>query len=364
MRLVRGVGNITSADHALRLRELAEAARSEPRAIAFFERYRNGARAADDASSEGADWREALGDGTTRNLAEEFLVEYGHRAIREVELAEPRWSEDPSFLWQEVATLLAEPPPTGNARPGADEAWTTAKEALRQRSVTLAPLRLTALRGLAGLYARAARQREAGKSVLVKLLAYRPWMLEAGRRLTAHGLLHCPDDVFYLERAELIEALLGEIDDPALPAIVMERKRELARWAKMEAPEFFFGETPGDARPPAVAPDGPLTGLAVSGGVAKGPVRVLRSPAEGYRLRHGDVLVATHADPAWTPLFLRAAALVLEKGGMLSHSSIVAREYGLPAVTNIAGVTRLLSEGAEVVVDGNAGRVTVVEGDG
>ncbi len=87
---------------------------------------------------------------------------------------------------------------------------------------------------------------------------------------------------------------------------------------------------PTDGRTPA------LSGVGVAAGVASGPARPIRHPGEGTRLQKGDVLVAPSTDPAWTPLFLRASAVVMEVGGYLSHGAIVAREYGIPAVANAA----------------------------
>ena len=100
-----------------------------------------------------------------------------------------------------------------------------------------------------------------------------------------------------------------------------------------------------------------LRGLGVSAGRATGPARLLRHPDEGARLQHGDVLVAPSTDPGWTPLFLRASALVLEVGGSLSHGAIVAREYGLPAVANLPGVLTAVRDGQLLTVDGDTGRV-------
>jgi pyruvate,water dikinase len=92
--------------------------------------------------------------------------------------------------------------------------------------------------------------------------------------------------------------------------------------------------------------------------VARGPARVVLHPRAGGVLQQGEVLVAPTTDPGWTPLFLRAAALVVETGGYLSHGAIVAREYGIPAVANVPGVLDLVRDGDELVVDGDQGEVT------
>ena len=99
--------------------------------------------------------------------------------------------------------------------------------------------------------------------------------------------------------------------------------------------------------------------MGISPGVVTGPVRVLRTLADAERLRPGEILVTQATDPGWTPLFLTAAGLVMERGGMLSHGAVVAREYQLPAVVNVAAATRCLSDGQIITVDGSRGVVWV-----
>lgn len=98
-------------------------------------------------------------------------------------------------------------------------------------------------------------------------------------------------------------------------------------------------------------------GIGVAAGRAAGRARLIRHPGENTRLQAGDVLVAPSTDPGWTPLFLRANALVMEVGGYLSHGAIVAREYGIPAVVNVPGVMKALKDGEHLTVDGDEGKV-------
>ena len=101
--------------------------------------------------------------------------------------------------------------------------------------------------------------------------------------------------------------------------------------------------------------------MAAAPGAAEGTACVLRTPHDGGRMRPHDVLVAPSTDPGWTPLFLRASALVTETGGYLSHGAVVAREFGLPAVVNVRDAMRLIADGDRLGVDGDAGRVTRTE---
>src|SRR5204863_7505198 len=110
-------------------------------------------------------------------------------------------------------------------------------------------------------------------------------------------------------------------------------------------------------RPVKVEGAAELCGTPISAGVAEGPALVLTEPNAPTDIVDGYVLVCPSTDPAWVPLFLRAKALIMETGGMLSHGAIVAREFGLPAVVGIANVQRIIKTGQRVRVDGNTGRV-------
>jgi pyruvate,water dikinase len=111
--------------------------------------------------------------------------------------------------------------------------------------------------------------------------------------------------------------------------------------------------------PPVEAKEGEIVGTAVSAGVAQGPIKVLHSPDE-KPLERGDILVARATDPGWTPLFVNAAAVILEVGGMLQHGALVAREYGLPCVTGVTDATKLWEDGTMVEVDGTSGTIRLI----
>ncbi len=175
--------------------------------------------------------------------------------------------------------------------------------------------------------------------------------LELGRRLVARGALRAAEDLELLTGPELRHALAGR---PPGTAVLGRRRRWLERWEQEPPlPERFTG-VPTEVAP---VPGGPrLDGRAASPGRVTGRARVVRSPTEHFD--EGDVLVATATDAGWSPLFLLASAIVVERGGPLSHAAIVARELGLPAVLDVAGATARL-DGATVTVDGTAGVVVV-----
>jgi pyruvate,water dikinase len=138
---------------------------------------------------------------------------------------------------------------------------------------------------------------------------------------------------------------------------VEERKEWVENMEKLSPPDYYIDETSHFIEAGTTSSGSVLEGLGVSAGRACGPAKLLQHPNQEKKLNLGDVLVAPSTDPGWTPLFLRAAAIVLERGGIASHGAIVAREFGIPAVLNIPGAMRLIKDGQNVVVDGDEGKV-------
>jgi pyruvate,water dikinase len=181
-------------------------------------------------------------------------------------------------------------------------------------------------------------------------------LLEIGRRLRDAGVLSEPDEVFHL-RLEELEGIadvqrLVEPDAERLRVAVRTRsaKREELSGVWLIDPNLIF--PPGDTDAGAL-----VSGTPASGGRATGPVCVIREPAEFAKLSSGDILVCPYTNPAWTPLFQRAVAVVVDSGAVGSHAAIVAREYGIPAVMGTAVGTTVLTDGQLVTVDGGTGRV-------
>ena len=207
---------------------------------------------------------------------------------------------------------------------------------------------------------RAARYRLArervGYSYARVYALFRPTFLEAGRRLVERGVLSEAEDVFLLDLDEVDRALNGALPDAA--DLVSNRRAEMAEAADLHWPETIIGDDPMPIRGRSRARV--LTGVPTAGGRHTGPARVVTSLATAGDIGPSDVLVLAAADVTWTPLLLRAGAVVTETGGMLSHASIVAREFGLPCVACVEGATGI-PEGALVSVDGAAGEVILLD---
>jgi len=193
---------------------------------------------------------------------------------------------------------------------------------------------------------------------------------ELGRRLADLGVIQQADDIYYLEQAE-VDSCVGEMNHDQAPGalsdLVAERKTFLERAAQVTPPPMI----PVKKRVMGIKTDvfvaaseeaqtgNTLKGVPTSAGRVTAPACVLRGPEDFDQMRSGSVLVAGATTPAWTPLFVMASAVVTDIGGPLSHGSIVAREYGIPAVMGTGVATRRIRTGQIVTVDGSAGTVTL-----
>jgi pyruvate,water dikinase len=225
----------------------------------------------------------------------------------------------------------------------------------------LDPVRRAAFRKLLGWAQTAAPIREdALADIGLAWPQMRRVLRELGRRLVEAGVIEQVDDVFWLHRAEL------SAREPR-SAQVAQRKEIWRGQRRATPPQMLPKGTMMDRLEqfmPAASTEQTgrvLKGTGASAGQVTAPARVLSGPADFGRMEPGDVLVASITTPAWTSLFAMASAVVTDIGGPLSHSSIVAREYGIPAVLGTAVATRRIPDGARVRVDGDAGTVTLVD---
>jgi pyruvate,water dikinase len=208
------------------------------------------------------------------------------------------------------------------------------------------------VRALAGL-------RELPKVAVVRALGRaRELLLAVGAELAASGRLERPDDVLFLSLAEAGEGLAGR---DYRHTVARRRERHAREQRRRLVPRILLSDgTALYGNEGESAAGAGLRGAPASAGRYTGRARVILEPA-GARLEPGEVLVAPSTDPGWTPLFLTAGALVMEMGGMMSHGSVVAREYGIPAVVGALGATTTITTGQRITVDGSLGVVTIEE---
>ena len=188
---------------------------------------------------------------------------------------------------------------------------------------------------------------------------------EIGRRMVGAGVIGSIEQIFMLTDAEL-DHLRHEPERFA--TVIADRWMQYGELAEIEPVFVVNGHVPAPSQwlrrsvktVEPVVPGMVLTGAAGSGGVATGRARVVLDPSDPSALGPGDVLVAPQTDPSWTPLFVPAAAVIVNVGAMGSHAMIVCRELGIPCVASVEDATLRIPDGATVTVDGNAGTVTIV----
>ena len=294
---------------------------------------------------------------------EAFLVEHGHSAAQEFELAAPRWRDDPASILNAIQAQVRATAEEPTADP------TVARLAAVARIEDR--LRLPEL----WLFHRLLRWAQAFTVARENLkyhfvIAYsrlRDLYLTLAAWLVVAERLADQDDIFFLTAEEVVDLVEGRLTLDADQDRVAECRQ---RWEvdRQAASPWALDQLPDGRLRPVALPsalssddDQLLRGLAASPGSYTGRARVVLSPADGTDLELGEVLVAPATSPGWAPLLLTAGALVTEIGGILSHGAIIAREYGLPAVLNVADATRRIRTGQLVQVDGSQGIIRLLE---
>ncbi len=307
---------------------------------------------ADEAAPPTAERLRGLGPGAASfvDAVERDLARLGSAAV----YAGETWHERADLVWASLPGTRLASAGSGGARRDLEE-MERRLTSMRRWKVTrwltgqVVDMRLRFFRRLVADAVELLGAREDAKAALLAVGGReRTVILEMARRLTRRGLLDRAGDVELLADWELDDLLLAR-HGPA-PAEMKRRRRALRRWRA----------EPVSAAPPAGERRELLQGWGASPGSHRGPAWVVLDPSEPGALPAGAVLVAPATDPSWVPLMLRAGALVVERGGPLSHAAIVAREFGLPAVLNVPGATSLLDTGAEVEVDGATGTVRIL----
>ncbi len=295
----------------------------------------------------------------------EFLARHGHRAVWEIDPGLPRWSEDPGYVLEVLRGYMGQAYNVDQEeqfQAHQTEAHVAAEALVARVRSQKGRLHAWITRRLIRLYREMGGLREQPKFDGARMIALARQVLHAaGRELVEQGRLDDAEDVFFLTLAELCKAdAMGDpvIDLRARAAKARrEYRQELERRAvprlMTSTGECVFGVAAEEA-------EGVLTGVPVSPGVYEGRARIIFDPTSA-RLERGEVMVCQGTDPAWTPLFLSAGALVMETGGAVSHGSVVAREYGLPAVAGVHAATERLQDGARVRVNGETGEVTMLD---
>ncbi len=341
----------------LALGDVADVARRAPAVVALL------AELGADSRSWLAEAERAEGSGPFMVAWRDFLTEYGARGSAEIDIATPRWYEEPLPLLKVIAKHVEQEPGSHRAQ---HEALAEARRGAVARLVSGANhgpggrLRARIMRRLIHVSHEGGVLREHHKFLAVQVFRLLKEALEeTAPRLVADGKLQQTADVWFLSLPELLALCRGQGADTV--AQIPARRQDILRFDTLTPPMVITsdGEIPTVEHHVADAPPGALVGAAVSGGVVEGLVHVIRDPLT-ETLAPGEILVAPFTDPGWTPLFINAGGLILEIGGIMTHGSVVAREYGIPAVVGVRGATERLQTGQRVRIDGNRGVIEVL----
>ncbi|PNY80135.1 phosphoenolpyruvate synthase [Deinococcus koreensis] len=343
-------GNVTT-EMGLALGDLADAAHGHADLIARLRRTELSAQ-------ERLDVGRLPGGEPFLTLWQTFLARYGARASSEIDLSRPRWHDDPAPLLNMLTGQLGAG--AGTHRQQAQALQAGAQQAAGRVLRAAGPFRGLLVRHLVRAVRTYLPLREHPKFLLVRVLGLvRPVLQEAGVVLAARGQLGSPGQVWCLTLPELQEAVAHP--DRVLDGVASARQTTFAHDSRLRPPRVMTSD--GEiitGRPVAQPmPDGALGGQPVSAGVVEGRARVMLSLADPP-VQPGEILIAPFTDPGWTPLFVAAAGLVTEVGGLMTHGSLVAREYGLPAVVGVEDATRRIRSGQRVRVNGDLGYVEVL----
>ena len=302
-----------------------------------------------------------------------YLDLYGFRCVNELKLEEPSLRDRPAFLYQILRNYLVMDDPAALDVKAMEERERTLRAGAEARA--FAAIRSSWRRWIFRRVLQNARlgvkNRENLRFARTRIYGLLRELLRAiGEDFAAEGLLAAADDIFYLEIDEVWDFIRGRAVTTDLKGLAALRRAEFDTYRRevetTPADRFETFGLPyhrnryrGRPQPAAVGEDGVLSGIGCCPGVVTGPVKVLRAPSEDARL-DGEILVAERTDPGWVPLYPSVSGLLIERGSILSHSAIVAREMGIPTIVGIAGLVSTLATGQVVTMDGAAGTVRPV----
>ena len=330
--------------------------------VAALEYLSEQLRSALDADDEAAEIISQVLDGQATALPphhpfteafETFLSEYGHRGPREMELAAPNWRETPNALLRMLHT--------GSVTHSVAFAHGNHLADLDELHGHLKPWQRHVVDRLIARISRFIALRENSRHFhIMGFDAVRQKLLQLQDKLLDHELLKTPGDVFFLRYDEATALQEGNLDATRAHEIIRRRRRDWQRQCRAGV-EYTINITASSAERNNLQPDaGMLHGQCACSGEAEGRARLIYNLSQAQDLQPGEILVAPYTDPAWTPLFSRAAGVVVGVGSFLSHAGTVARELNVPCIVDAAGCMQYLHNGQVVRMDAARGTVEIL----
>jgi phosphoenolpyruvate synthase/pyruvate phosphate dikinase len=347
--------NVTS-EMGLELLDVADVVRQYPAVRDYFEHDAKDETLFEDlAKLEGG---EAVSD-----ALKAYLKKYGMRCPGEIDITKPRWSEQPTALIPMILNNIKNFEPNArsvNFEQGRLEAEQKEKDLLNRleqlpggkRKAKKTKKMIRVLRNFIGY-------REYPKYTYIRrYYIYKQALLKESERLVEKGVIKEKEDIYYLSFEELREVVRTNRLDLS---IITERKDEYKVYEKLTPPRIMTSEGEiivGKYNTDNI-PQGALPGIPVSSDIVEGRARFILK-MEDANIEDGDILVTAFTDPSWTPLFVSVKGLVTEVGGLMTHGSVIAREYGLPAVVGVENATKLIKDGQQIRVNGTEGYVELL----
>jgi phosphohistidine swiveling domain-containing protein len=301
-----------------------------------------------------------ISDVNFKKMLDEFLYKFGHRGVYETCIESPRYYENPTSVLKIIKDYVA----SGMIHP---QDIVKRQKKIREDAIEkilnrdgLSFYKKKLFKLFLDNYTHFSALREKNRYHLaMSITLSRRRILEIGRRFAEKGIIEEQHDIYFLTVPEIKQLLSGEKID--FKKVVDGRKLEREINSKYHVPDVFVGEfKPERVKEKVEELKKVFTGYAASSGIVQGIARIIHSPEEFGKFKAGEILVAPATDPMWSTLFPIAKAVVTEMGGVLSHASIVAREYGTPCVVNVKGIVDALEDGDLIEVDGKSGLVRII----
>ena len=363
--LICGEGNIESTKPARELMRLAAKIQRTPRLAALFQTHTPNELLTELSLLDEANF-------TTAAVAD-YLSKFGFRCVNELKLEEPSLHETPEFVYQMIANYV---------RMDSSQLDLTAMERHEQQIrndaekcafAALTPLQRIAFRLLLRHAREGVKNRENMRFARTKIYGLLRQLIQAvGATFAREGILDAPNDIFYLTLDEVWDFVKGTAVTTRLRELAALRKSEFFDYRSLEQPPSDHFETYGmayhrnrfkseSACAPASDENGRfLHGIGCSPGVVEGTARVVHSPRDDLRL-NGEILVAARTDPGWVPLYPSVSGLLIERGSILSHSAIVAREMGLPAIVGIPNLLKHIHDNQPLRMNASTGEIEILD---
>lgn len=362
--LLSGEEGIKSTEPTKRLLKLAHEVEKQPALAAIFDRVDDESLAFVLGQQAPEFWTDCQG----------FIEEFGDRTMGELKLETVTMRQNPAFMFAMIRNYRRNPQLNEQTLLDREKANRQAAEkvvfdAIRVKKGLRAVRRF---KRLLGKLRKAIKHRENMRLARTRAFGLvRSMYLEIGHQLALLGKLDSARDVFYLRTEEIRDFMDGSAVDAKLELLVAARKAQYEAYADEEIPhhfstygavnmhEQFVYDGKRSVMQDVIGDSDQLRGIGCQSGIVEAPVRLIHTPEDNLDLS-GSILCAVRTDPGWTPLFPAAAGVLVERGSALSHSAVVAREMGIPAIVNIPGLTKFLRDGDVVRMDGSRGTIEVL----